>query len=468
MSITGKRSEQNSHWDAVMVTLKGRLILRLVLLPGLVIWIAPLLGGPAVELAYVNADLREELSGQVASRKNTRVANNFAGADLGAKINAADKDLGSTVGEILVRNGGTISTQVVISPGHTLRFGPGTYRLATKLLWEGAFLLKSRTTVIGSGWDTIIVEPPRTGWIVFQSYEDIRTQPTGSSTDSDITITDLQIKGANPAVEGCVRETLQMGNCHRCRVEHVWFNGTSVIGVQAGGNALKGNFADTMTIKNNLFTRVAGQAVAVVNGRNIVIDGNTFKESGRIGPKGVGMQGMTTIDVEPNTPNDIAQRIEITNNVIDSRGSTFLHGNGILVQNGAGTSGFGPVLIKGNKIIGGDLVPNISGNIATGIYVAANTQDVTVANNTIQRVAHSGILLENSTRNYVTGNKLISTGTGGINAFEIIDTTDSKILNNVVAVDPKSPMGTSSIVVTGNSRNNVFKGNTNGRTSLDP
>jgi parallel beta-helix repeat protein len=244
----------------------------------------------------------------------------------------------------------------------------------------------------------------------------------------------------------------------------VWFNGTGVIGVQAGGNALKGNFADTVTLKNNLFTRVAGQEAAVVNGRNVVIDGNTFKDSGRNN----GLQGVTAIDVEPNTPDDIAQRIEITNNVIDSRGSGFLHGNGILVQNGAGTRGFGPVLIKGNKIIGGDLVPNISGNIATGIYVAANTQDVTVANNTIQRVAHSGIRLENSTRNYVTGNKLISTGTGGIISFEVTNTTDSKIFDNIVAIDPNSPLGTSTIQEKGASRNNQYRGNTDGRTALAP
>lgn len=451
-----------------MVTLKGRLILRRVILPGLVIWIAPLLGGSAVKLAYVNADPREELGGQVASRKDTRVANNFAGADLGAKINAADKDLGAAVGEILVRNGGTISTQVVISSGHTLRFSPGTYRLATELLWEGAFLLKSRTTVVGSGWDTIIVEPPRTGWIVFQSYEDIRTQPTGSGTDSDITITDLQIKGANPAVEGSVRETLQLGNCHRCHVENIWFNETGVIGVQAGGNPSKGNFADTVTIKKNLFTGVAGQAVAVVNGRNIVIDGNTFKESGRIGPNGVGMQGMTAIDIEPNSWRDILQRIEITNNVIDSRGSTFLHGNGILVQNGAGTSGFGPVLIKGNTVIGGELVPNTAGNIAIGIFVASKTQDVKIEDNTIQRVAHSGIRIQNSARISAARNKLISTGTGGIHAFEILDTTDSQFFDNLVTVDPRSPMGSANIILSGNSRNNSFKGNTNGRSALEP
>jgi parallel beta-helix repeat protein len=402
------------------------------------------------------------LQRQITSRRVTRLANNFPGADLGAKVNAADKDLGATVGEILVQNGGTISTQVTISPGHTLRFGPGTYRLATELLWEGAVLLKSRTAVLGSGWDTIIIEPSRTGWTVFQSFDDIRTQPAHSGTDSDISVTNLQIKGANPAVEGGVRQTISLGNCHRCIVENVWFNGTGVIGVQAGGNSLAGNHANDVKIRKNQFTRVASQAAAVVNGSNVVIDANTFKDSGRCCA-----EGMTPIDLEPNDPRDIIRNIEITNNQIDSRGSTFLHGNGILVQNGARTRDFGPVLVKGNTVVGGDLVPNSAGNVATGIYLI-NAQDVTVANNMVRRVAHSGIRLENSTRIYVANNKLISTGTGGILSFEIINTTDSKIFDNVVAVDPNSPMGTSVISQTGASRNNQYKGNTNGRTPLAP
>jgi len=362
-----------------------------------------------------------------------------------------------------VRDGGTISTQVIISPGHTLRFERGTYRLTTELWSEGAFLLKSNTAVVGSGWDTIIVEPPRNGWIVFETYEHSRSQPAHSGMDANVSVTNLQILGANPAVDGGVRQTISLGNCHQCRVEKVWLNATSLIGVQAGGSASKGNFADTVTIKNNLFTHVASQAVALVNGRNIVIDGNTFKDSGRNQS-----QGMTAIDVEPNTRTDIAQKIEITNNMIDSRGSTFLHGNGILVQNGAETKDFGPVLIKGNTVIGGELVANVSGNIATGIYVASNTRDVTVVENTVRRVGHAGIRLQNSTRNYVGRNTLVSTGSGGINAFEIMDTTDSQIIDNVVSIDPNSPAATSIIIETGNSRNNVYRGNTNGRTPLEP
>lgn len=393
----------------------------------------------------------------------TVVANNFPGGDLGAKINSADRSLNGRAGEILVRDGGAIKTQVIISSGHTLRFSAGTFTLNTQLLSEGSFLLKSNTSVVGVGWDTIIVEPPRIGWIVFQSYEDSRSQPLHCGTDSNISISNLQIRGANPAVEGSVRQTINLGNCHRCNVDHLWLNATGVIGVAAGGNALCGNFADTVAITNNLFTHVAGQEAAVVNGRNVIIKDNVFKDSGR-NPS----QGVTAIDIEPNSANDTIQNVSISNNVIDSTASTYLHGNGIVIQNAAATRNFGPVVIEGNTIIGGDLKPHLSGNIATGIYVAGQTRDVSVLDNRIQRVAHSGIRLENSASNLVRGNRLISTGTGGIMAFEVINTTNSRIIDNVVSVDPNSPLGNSIIQESAGSRNNSYAGNTDGRAQLLP
>lgn len=401
---------------------------------------------------------------QTAAQGRIVVANDMPGAELGAKINAADRQLGASPGEILVRGGGVISTQVIISPGHTLRFTAGTFRLETKFLWEGAFLLKSNSTVVGSGWDTVIVEPPLVGWTVFQSFDDIRTQPSHTASSAGLSISDLKIKGANPAVEGGVRQTISLGNCRNCRVENVWLDGTGVIGVQAGGNGSAGNFADGVVIRKNLFTHVASQTVAVVNGRNIKIDSNTFKNSGRDA-----RMGMTPIDIEPNNPSDIAQHIEITNNLIDSRGSTFAHGNGILVQNSAGTRNFGPVLVERNTIIGGELQPHVGGNIHTGIYVAGHTQDVRVVDNTITRVSHSGIRLQVSTRNYVARNRLTSTGTGGIPSFDVQDTTDSEIVDNVVSLDPNSPIGTRVIQETGTtSRNNRYRGNTDGRGPLAP
>src|SRR5438309_11383221 len=49
------------------------------------------------------------------------------GTDWGARINAADSQLGTDAGVIEVDGGGQIATQIVISSGHTLRFGPGTW-----------------------------------------------------------------------------------------------------------------------------------------------------------------------------------------------------------------------------------------------------------------------------------------------------------------------------------------------------
>ena len=416
-------------------------------------------------LTSLEAQTRARNARQTRSRSNVRVANSFPGGDLGAKINAADKDLGSAAGEIIVEGGGVISTQVVINAGHTLRFGPGVFRLETEFLSEGSFLLHSNTTVVGAGWDnTIIIEPPRVGWIVFQSYNGIREQPIHSGSNAGLRVSNLQIRGANPAVDGGVRQTISLGNCHRCEVRKVWFNQTGVIGVQAGGNARRGYFADGVTIKDNLFTGVASQAAAVVNGRNVLIDGNTFKDSGR-----KNSIGMTPIDLEPNDAEDIIQNITISNNHIDSRGSGFIHGNGILVQNAAGTRNFGPVVVTRNTVIGGNLTPGETGYVATGIYVAGHTQDVEVSHNMVRRVSHSGIRFELTTRNNVFGNTVISTGSGGTLSFQLNDTTDSRIVDNIVVVDPNSPAATGVIQETGTtSANNFFSGNTDGRAPLLP
>src|SRR5688572_11000666 len=68
------------------------------------------------------------LYAQGGPRQRIVNANNFPGADIGAKINAADKSLGAGPGEIQISGGGRFDTQVVISPGHTLRLKGGVYK----------------------------------------------------------------------------------------------------------------------------------------------------------------------------------------------------------------------------------------------------------------------------------------------------------------------------------------------------
>ena len=147
------------------------------------------------------------LAGTAATQQGRVVnANNFPGQDLGAKINAADKALGATRGEIVVRGGGTISTQVIISPDHVLRFLPGTYVTRTA---DVPILMKSRTSVIGSGWESIIVESTAPGqFTVISAYG----QATSNGTpDSGLLIRDLQVKGANPGFHSAP-QAISLGN----------------------------------------------------------------------------------------------------------------------------------------------------------------------------------------------------------------------------------------------------------------
>jgi len=78
------------------------------------------------------------------------------GADVGAKVNACDRMLGPGAGEIILTGGGTISTQILLSPGHTLKLvGRGVYPSRV----EGpAVVLDNNTSLVCESWDSILEE----------------------------------------------------------------------------------------------------------------------------------------------------------------------------------------------------------------------------------------------------------------------------------------------------------------------
>src|SRR2546423_2567528 len=107
-------------------------------------------------------------------------ASRFAGPDIGARINAADRSLGAASGEIVARGGGRITTQIVVSGGHTLRLMPGTYAPVTT---EIPILLKPGASVVGACWDqSVVLESTEPGQFVgISSYSnDHRHRDSGS------------------------------------------------------------------------------------------------------------------------------------------------------------------------------------------------------------------------------------------------------------------------------------------------
>jgi hypothetical protein len=384
---------------------------------------------------------------QRQSGARTVEANRFPGPDMGAQINAADRSLGGASGEIVARGGGRISTQIIISEGHTLRLMAGTYAPVTA---EIPILLKPGASIVGAGWDTtIILESTATGQFTVVSA--FNNAQRNGSADADISIRDVQIKGANPGFNSAP-QAVSLGNCSRCTVDKVWINGTRSIGVQLGGSAQYGNFAQDSRVTNCLFTNVASQNLALANGRNITFENNRF-----VNPGQPGGPGSTVIDLEPNNVDDHVENIVIRNNVIDARTHNIQAGNGIVIQSGVGTRFVGPILVEGNTIYGGSNQGHISNILSNGIYAfGATMKDVTIRNNTITRTGQSGLRIE-GTRFIVTGNQFTDVGGGGTPGF-YVSVTDSRIEGNSFRNTGTGPAD-GSVYIIGNFRNNVVRNN---------
>jgi hypothetical protein len=385
-----------------------------------------------------------------AQRQQGRVvnANDYPGPDLGAKINAADKALGASRGEVVVRGGGTISTQVILSSDHTLRLLPGTYVTETTNI---PILMKSRSSVVGTGWESILTESTAPGqFTVISAYNQ---SVLNGKPESDLLIRDLQVKGANPGFHSAP-QAISLGNCTGCTVDKVWINGTRAIGIQLGASASGGHFADNSKVINCLFTRVASQNLALANGRNILFEGNRFLKPGQRGGPGT-----TTIDLEPNEVDDRLENVIIRNNTIDHRDSEVdITGNGIVVQATTGGLHLGPVIIENNTIIGGYTdPPKITNHLSNGIYVFGKMRGVTIRNNQITRTGQAGINIEGDNL-VVEGNKLRDVGGGGTAGF-IVNARGSRIVNNSITYSGSGPVD-NRILLMRDARNNVFERNT--------
>jgi hypothetical protein len=312
--------------------------------------------------------------------------------------------------------------------------------------------LKPRSSVVGAGWDqTIILESTAAGqFTVISAYNHSIENGTA---DSGLTIRDVQIRGANPGFNSAP-QAVSLGNCSGCLVDKVWINGTRSIGVQLGGSSRRGYFAENSKVTNCLFTRVASQNLALVNGKNIVFEGNRFITSGQRGGP-----GNTNIDLEVNEGEDRLESVLIRNNLIDVRNSEMSPtGNGIVVNSTSGTIHVGPILIEKNTIIGGETKGTPTNVLSNGIYVFGETiRDVTIRDNLIRRTGQSGIRIE-GTRFVVRDNQLFDVGGGGTPGFAVV-ATNSQIINNHLVATGAGPTDNRMMILEG-SKGNVFQNNT--------
>jgi hypothetical protein len=411
-----------------------------------------------------------------ATAANVCVVNNTGGSDLGAKVNACDARLGSGMGEIRVSGGGTIATQIRLSDNRILRFSPGVYENSCT---QTAIILGNNNTVTGTGHNVVIKEssyilkadPATTplAWTVIQTKTDYAEGKTGVT--SNIRITSLKIQGHSSGMVHSTPQTIALGNCHDCLVEDVWLNETRTIGMNAGGSSATGNFARNVTFRKNLFKGVGSQNISVVNGENVLIEENRVLTSGR--SDRVSTQ---VIDIEPNTPTDRINNIQILRNHIDVRNSVIMSNNGIAFQNTVGAQQTMPSRISGNTVLGG--LSSSNSWMPVGISLAGRTRDIEISNNFVEAARGPAFVFYpgggGHVRPKVLNNRILNSGTGGggAYAFEVGDTTGGVFENNEIVHD-QTLGGNGQLMELGNSANNIYRntryqGNTFAGLSISP
>jgi hypothetical protein len=263
------------------------------------------------------------------------------------------------------------------------------------------------------------------------------------------------VRGANPSFNSAY-QAISLGNCSRCTVDKVWINGTRSIGIQLGGSSTYGNWAEGSKVVNCLFTRVASQNLALVNGRNILFENNRF-----IAPGQAGGPGSTTIDLEPNEAQDRLENVIIRNNFIDGKDSEMdTAGNGIVVQATTGTPHVGNILVEGNTIVGGYNTPTkVTNKMSNGVYVFGGTmKDVRVVNNRITRMGQAGLNMEGANLQ-VLNNYMLDVGGGGVPGFIVVNVYGkSRIEGNTFQATGTGPAD-GRMILRGETRGTVFGNN---------
>jgi hypothetical protein len=368
------------------------------------------------------------------------VANNFAGADMGAKINAANAALdalGTIRGEIWVYGGGSIATPVTVS--HNLKLFDGVYTCDTPFN-EVPFNLKDNVTLSGTSWNTVIVEPSYLANGGYAAYKivspfanTIRGGPygeTGGSPSKNIHIHTLHFKGlrTNPQ-DGGSTAGIFWGNCDNHSVRNCWFDEISGYCSNFGGALGWGFHPKNGYFEGNLCTNIFTQNVAVVDGQNIFVRGNIFANPGKRPFKIVSATNANPVVITTDEDNyagltfmNVLIRNALGNTAIngefictrisDNSFSIPVAGNGVYTANSAEVI---PKVTQGAVI---DIEPNADSEKIHNIFITDNIIDLTDASMivngigaSIANVAPTEVGAENSLIR-ISGNTLRGVKTG--------------------------------------------------------
>jgi hypothetical protein len=432
-------SDMRMHWSTKM---KFRVFL--LLLSGFWSTAATVRFAGAISLKEPSA-ADADITGGSAS---TVYADQFPGSDCGAKINAADKSLGSQPGEIDVRpTCGTVwTTPVILSTGHNLRFmAAGNYSLP-----QGN-QVRGNNVVSGLKSSTVLKLQANA------SYSMWSTTDRAGHDASNVTFSDLTLDGNWESQTRCAsiaacghlieiattpRGGLSGVHIEGCAFQNIWARG-AIAFVEYGHG---GPLTDTWIV-NNQFTSADSHFIfvsAFASGMHIT--GNQFKGWDLQSPGSSAAIFWSSGDNKPTYNWDISGNTflnttgaEFAVELFSGQATAWVDGltfsHNVLDANGReGGSGISLRVNKGT--IANNTWKNGGGVTRTGIELTC--QDCTIADNSLDGgiITVSSSSVASSSNVNIIGNKITDNFTkGGRAAIEVSGYTDRNPANHILIAD---------------------------------
>jgi hypothetical protein len=250
---------------------------------------------------------------------NVKVANDFAGNDMGAKINAASAACGAGACEIWVYGDALLETQAVVRSGHTVRQFAGKLTSIAGAGDEPLILLANNSSWIGETWASILEEASTPNcsvsacrYGIIGSLEGFRRDnnaPTGGyllNKAENIVVRGVKFLGQTEnGSDSGVAATVKLGNCHNCYVTNNYFYNVSAYAVEFGAASNSGEFARNCWFTDNLVERALSQNVALINGENVHIERNIFRNPGKAPAEVVNASNTSPIVITTKEPHSV-------------------------------------------------------------------------------------------------------------------------------------------------------------------
>ena len=380
--------------------------------------------------------------------------------DLSDKIKNAIAALAGKQNVTIKADPGNFGSPWQLKSGQNLYLTKGKYTNSVNLPDGIEFFLESNTSVYGDGKDATILQESSRGNRNTRMFG-----PSGfkegpfSGKNEKINLHDFAIEGHPSQVffdNGPT--TIQLGNCTDCHAVRIRLKDTHAYGIYIGGFRKLGFFAKDSSIEYCEFDHVIAQNSGALNGINISIIHNKYRNIGKLATDPLS----NAIDIEPNAEDEITENIIVCDNQIDGRGAK-QYWNGIIVQTGGSKHGINGGEVCRNTILGRDLAVGSQGALLNGLMFSGSF-NLKIHDNTVQGALQSGIYLNNDRYLDIENNKLTEVAPGGIFAVRVENVTDSRFANNSIIKISKG--NDDRFVEIGKSGNNVYIGNRRGSVVL--